>query len=77
VIPLPAGGTVHRALAQLVTCILTNLAHFGVRDHRVGAAFLTLLGLMVVGFMVLLSAHREKLLLRYARVRSLLATWEG
>jgi hypothetical protein len=32
---------------------------------------------LVVGFMVLLSAHRERLLQRFARVRSLLATWEG
>ena len=31
----------------------------------------------LTGFMVLLSAHREKLLGRYARVRSLLSTWEG
>lgn len=68
---------VYLGSAFLVTCVIANLARFGMRDHRIGAAFLTLLGLMVVGFMVLLSAHREKLLLRYARVRSLLATWEG
>jgi hypothetical protein len=68
---------VYLGTAFLVTCVAANLARFGMRDHRVGAAFLTLLGLMVVGFMVLLSAHRERLLLRYARVRSLLATWEG
>jgi len=68
---------VYLGSAFLVTCIAANLARFGMRDHRIGAAFLTLLGLMVVGFMVLLSAHRERLLLRYARVRSLLATWEG
>jgi hypothetical protein len=68
---------VYLGTAFMVTCIIANLVRFGMRDHRIGAAFLTLLGLMVVGFMVLLSAHREKLLLRYARVRSLLATWEG
>ncbi|HYH97275.1 hypothetical protein [Hyalangium sp.] len=68
---------VYLGTAFLVTCIAANLARFGMRDHRIGAAFLTLLGLMVVGFMVLLSAHRERLLHRYARVRSLLATWEG
>jgi hypothetical protein len=68
---------VYLGSAFLVTCIAANLARFGMRDHRIGAAFLTLLGLMVVGFMVMLSAHRERLLLRYARVRSLLATWEG
>jgi hypothetical protein len=68
---------VYLGSAFLVTCIVANLVRFGMRDHRVGAAFLTLLGLLVVGFMVLLSAHRERLLKRYARVRSLLSTWEG
>jgi hypothetical protein len=68
---------VYLGTAFLVTCIAANLVRFGMRDHRVGAAFLSLLGLLVVGFMVLLSAHREKLLSRYARVRSLLSTWEG
>jgi hypothetical protein len=68
---------VYLGTAFLVTCIAANLVRFGMRDHRIGAAFLSLLGLMVVGFMVLLSAHREKLLSRYARVRSLLSTWEG
>ncbi|MFL5348702.1 MAG: hypothetical protein ACJ8AT_28230 [Hyalangium sp.] len=68
---------VYLGSAFLVTCIVANLARFGMRDHRVGAAFLTLLGLLVVGFMVVLSAYRERLLLRYARVRSLLSTWEG
>jgi hypothetical protein len=68
---------VYLGTAFLVTCIAANLVRFGMRDHRVGAAFLSLLGLLVVGFMVLLSAHREKLLGRYARVRSLLSTWEG
>jgi hypothetical protein len=68
---------VYLGSAFLVTCIVANLVRFGMRDHRIGAAFLTLLGLMVVGFMVLLSAYRERLLLRYARVRSMLSTWEG
>jgi hypothetical protein len=68
---------VYLGSAFLVTCIVANLARFGMRDHRVGAAFLTLLGLLVVGFMVVLSAYRERLLQRYARVRSLLSTWEG
>jgi len=68
---------VYLGSAFLVTCVAANLVRFGMRDHRVGAAFLSLLGLMVVGFMVLLSAHRERLLQRYARVRSLLAAWEG
>jgi hypothetical protein len=68
---------VYLGTAFLVTCIVANLARFGMRDHRIGAAFLTLLGLMVVGFMVLLSAHRERLLRRYSRVRFMLSTWEA
>ncbi|MBL0694702.1 hypothetical protein [Comamonas sp. JC664] len=61
----------------LVTCIAANLVRFGMRDHRIAAASLFILGLMVIGSMVMLSAHRATLLHRYARVRELLATWEG
>ncbi|MCE9673189.1 hypothetical protein LY474_35820 [Myxococcus stipitatus] len=61
----------------LVTCIAANLVRFGMRDHRVAAASLFLLGLLVIGSMVMLSAYRATLLQRYARVRALLATWEG
>ncbi|MFB1480418.1 hypothetical protein [Corallococcus sp. RDP092CA] len=68
---------VYLGSAFLVTAVAANLVRFGMRDHRVGAAFLSLLGLMVVGFMVTLSAHRATLLQKYARVRDLLATWEG
>ncbi|WP_227027520.1 hypothetical protein [Corallococcus soli] len=68
---------VYLGSAFLVTAVAANLVRFGMRDHRVGAAFLSLLGLLVVGFMVVLSAHRAALLQRYARVRELLATWEG
>jgi hypothetical protein len=68
---------VYLGSAFLVTCVVANLVRFGVRDHRVGAAFLSLLGLMVVGFMVMLSAKREELMRRYERVRSMLSTWEG
>jgi|GEM_PF-1734452 len=61
----------------LVTCITANLVRFGMRDHRIAAASLFILGLLVIGSMVLLSAHRATLLQRYARVRALLSTWEG
>ncbi|WP_426754903.1 hypothetical protein [Myxococcus sp. Y35] len=61
----------------LVTCIAANLVRFGMRDHRVAAASLFILGLLVIGSMVMLSAHRATLLQRYARVRALLETWEG
>ncbi|WP_223638341.1 hypothetical protein [Corallococcus sp. EGB] len=68
---------VYLGSAFLVTAVAANLVRFGMRDHRMGAAFLSLLGLAVVGFMVVLSAHRATLLQKYARVRDLLATWEG
>ncbi len=61
----------------LVTCIAANLVRFGMRDHRIAAASLFILGLMVIGSMVMLSAHRATLLQRYARVRAMLETWEG
>ncbi|MBN8233065.1 hypothetical protein JYK02_36680 [Corallococcus macrosporus] len=68
---------VYLGSAFLVTAVAANLVRFGMRDHRMGALFLSLLGLAVVGFMVALSAHRAALLQKYARVRDLLATWEG
>lgn len=68
---------VYLGSAFLVTCVVANLVRFGARDHRMGAAFLSLLGLAVVGFMVLLSARREELMQRYERVRSMLSTWDG
>lgn len=68
---------VYLGTAFLVTCIVANLVRFGMRDHRIAAASLFVLGLMVIGSMVMLSAHRAALLQRYARVRAMLATWEG
>jgi hypothetical protein len=68
---------VYLGSAFLVTCVVANLARSGMRDHRMGAAFLSLLGVGVVGFMVLFTAKRAELLERYARVRALMDTWEG
>ena len=68
---------VYLGSAFMVTCVVANLARFGTRDHRVGAAFLSLLGIGVVGFMVLFTAKRAELLARYERVRAMLDTWEG
>ena len=68
---------VYLGTAFLVTCIAANLVRFGMRDHRIAAASLFMLGLLVIGSMVMLSAHRAALLQRYARVRALLSTWEG
>jgi len=60
----------------LVVTVSANLVRYGMRDHRLGAVFLSVLGLLVVGFMVLLSAQRAELLKRYERVRQLLGGWE-
>ncbi len=68
---------VYLGSAFLVTCVIANLARFGIRDHRMGAAFLSLLGVGVVGFMVLFTAKRAELLERYERVRAMMSTWEG
>ena len=68
---------VYLGTAFLVTCIAANLVRFGMRDHRVAAASLFMLGLLVIGSMVMLSAYRAALLQRYVRVRELLSTWEG
>jgi hypothetical protein len=67
---------VYLGTAFLVVTVSANLVRYGLRDHRLGAVFLSALGLMVVGFMVLLSSKRAELLQRYERVRQLLGGWE-
>ncbi len=61
----------------LVTTVVANLVRHGVRDPRLGAVFLSALGLLVVGFMVVFTARRAELAKRYHRVRRLLEQWEG
>ncbi len=68
---------VYLGAAFLVTTVLANLVRYGVRDHRLGALFLSALGVAIVTFMVVLSARRAQLLERYRRVRDLLEQWEG
>ncbi|WP_338863638.1 hypothetical protein [Myxococcus stipitatus] len=68
---------VYLGTAFMVTCIVANLVRFGMRDHRIAAASLFVLGLVVIGSMVMFTAHRATLLQRYARVRDMLSTWEG
>jgi hypothetical protein len=50
---------------------------YGVRDHRLGAIFLTGLGLVVVGFMALFTSKRAELMQRYERVKVMLDDWQG
>jgi hypothetical protein len=61
----------------LVSTIISNLVVFGVRDSRLGALFLLVLGMAVVGFMIYLTAQRAQVLARYERVRNMLSTWEA
>ncbi len=61
----------------LVTTVLANLIRHGVRDPRLGALFLSGLGLLIIVFMVLLSARRAELVERYDKLRHTLDTWQG
>jgi len=63
--------------AFMVTSVVANLVRYGLRDARAGAIFLSGLGLLVVGFMVLVTTKRAELLVRYRSVQQLLARWEG
>ena len=60
-----------------VTSVVANLIRYGVRDHRLGAVFLTALGLLVLGFMVLLNAQRAAFTRRLESLRARWAGWEG
>jgi hypothetical protein len=61
----------------LVTCVLSNVVQVGLQDHRVGAIFLSVLGLGVVAFMVLWTAHRTELVRRYQWLQAELGHWEA
>ena len=68
---------VYLGTAFLITTLVANLVRYGVREPRIGALFLSGLGLAVVGFMVLVTTRRTELVERYQRARAMLQNWEG
>jgi hypothetical protein len=61
----------------LVTTVVATLVRWGVREPRLGALFLSGLGLAVVAFMVVVTTKKTELLERYKRVRGALERWEA
>ncbi len=61
----------------LVTTVLATLVRSGLAEPRLGAVFLSLLGLAVVVVMVMISTRREELQARLAAMQRVMATWEG
>ena len=61
----------------LVTTVLATLVRSGLAEPRLGAVFLSLLGLIVVVVMVSISTKREELAGRLAAMRKVMASWEG
>jgi len=61
----------------LVTTVLATLVRSGLAEPRLGAVFLSLLGLGVVVVMVMLTTRREELQGRMAAMQQVMATWEG
>ena len=61
----------------MVVSIAANLVSYGIREPRLGAIFLSALGLLVVGFMVLVTTKRAQLLEQYRSVQQLLSRWES
>ncbi len=68
---------VYLGTAFMITTLVANLVRYGVREPRMGALFLSGLGLAVVGFMVLVTTRRTELVARYQRARAMLQNWEG
>jgi hypothetical protein len=66
---------VYLGTAFLVTSVVANLVRFGVREPRMGALFLSLLGVLVVSAMVLFTAKRAELVRRYEAMRNLMGRW--
>jgi hypothetical protein len=61
----------------LVTTVLATLVRSGLAEPRLGAVFLSLLGLAVVVVMVAITTRREELQARMAAMRRVMASWEG
>ncbi len=61
----------------LVTTVLATLVRSGLAEPRLGAVFLSLLGLGVVVVMVMISTRREELQARLSAMQRVMATWEG
>jgi len=61
----------------LVTTVLATLVRSGLAEPRLGAVFLSLLGLGVVVVMVMLTTRREELQARMAAMQQVMASWEG
>ena len=61
----------------LVTTVLATLVRSGLAEPRLGAVFLSLLGLTVVVVMVAITTKREELQARLASMQRVMATWEG
>ncbi|PZR04602.1 MAG: hypothetical protein DI536_33965 [Archangium gephyra] len=59
----------------LVTTVISTLVRSGLAEPRLGAIFLSALGLVVVVVMVVLSTKREELKARLASVQRTMATW--
>jgi hypothetical protein len=61
----------------LVTTVLATLVRSGLASPRLGAIFLSLLGLVVVVVMVMISTRREELQARLAAMQRAMSTWEA
>jgi hypothetical protein len=62
--------------AFLSADLLVQLLRYGVANRLLGAIFLTALGLLVVGAMVVFSLERERILRRYSSLLGELRTWD-
>ncbi len=59
----------------LMTTVITTLVRSGLAEPRLGALFLSALGLAVVVMMVVLSTKREELRARFMSLQRTMATW--
>ncbi len=62
--------------AGFVITLVGNAVRYGIHHAILRAAFLTLIGLLLLGGLVLFSIKREQLLARYRKYRALLAEWD-
>lgn len=61
----------------LVTTVVATLVRYGVQQPRLGALFLSGLGLLVVAVMVVVTTRRAQLQAQVSQVQRMLAQWEA
>jgi hypothetical protein len=67
---------IYLSIGFLATDLIFNMIHYGLEYPILGALFLTLLGLSIVGGMIVFSLERQRILNKYSAIFQEVKTWK-